>query len=148
MFNLCMSTLFLTPKLSFGVFTSWWQLSDAIALPLACVRLHVVPPCARAARAAYMATLLLLARAARPEARYAWSLAQSAARGSPPLRAPTRRGLRWVAYTPFLLWVLQCDSRYWARCGFTACVMGQADAANVEPSPHRVPLLGQASHTQ
>lgn len=86
LFNMLMSTLFLVPKLYLGVFTSWWQVSDAIAMPLA-----------------------------------------------------------WIAYTPFLLWVLQCDSQYWARCGFTACVMGDAAAATNGPAPHRVPLLAQRS---
>ena len=51
--------------------------------------------------------------------------------------------LAWIAYTPFLLYVLQCDSRYWARCGFTACVLGDATACQSDAPPHRVPLLSQ-----
>ena len=32
--------------------------------------------------------------------------------------------LTWMAYVPFLIFVLERDSRYWARCGFSACVLG------------------------
>lgn len=48
----------------------------------------------------------------------------------------------WLAYTPFLTWVLLRDSRYWSSCGFTACLMGDATAGASNPMPpHRVPLL-------
>ena len=49
--------------------------------------------------------------------------------------------LAWIAYTPFLTWVLVRDSRYWSRCGFTACLMGDASASHAASPPHRVPLL-------
>jgi hypothetical protein len=32
--------------------------------------------------------------------------------------------LTFVAYVPFLISILERDSRYWARCGFSACVLG------------------------
>lgn len=53
--------------------------------------------------------------------------------------------LAWIAYTPFLTWVLARDSRYWSRCGFTACLMGDATAGRVATAPHRVPLLAARS---
>ena len=53
--------------------------------------------------------------------------------------------LAWIAYTPFLTWVLSRDSRYWSRCGFTACLMGDATAGRVASAPHRVPLLAARS---
>ena len=53
--------------------------------------------------------------------------------------------LAWIAYTPFLTWVLARDSRYWSRCGFTACLMGDATAGRVASAPHRVPLLAARS---
>lgn len=31
--------------------------------------------------------------------------------------------LLWVVYVPFLIWVLQRDSGYWARAGFMACIV-------------------------
>ena len=49
--------------------------------------------------------------------------------------------LAWIAYTPFLTWVLLRDSHYWSRCGFTACLMGDAAAGASAAPPHRVPLL-------
>ena len=46
---------------------------------------------------------------------------------------------------PFLTFVLVRDSRYWSRCGFTACLMGDASAGSATAPPHRVPLLTQRS---
>jgi len=31
--------------------------------------------------------------------------------------------LTWVAYVPFLIFVLERDSAYWASAGFSACVL-------------------------
>ena len=49
--------------------------------------------------------------------------------------------LAWIAYTPFLTWILLRDSLYWSRSGFTACLMGDAAAGTNQAPPHRVPLL-------
>ena len=53
--------------------------------------------------------------------------------------------LAWVAYVPFLLWVLQRDSRFWVSSGFTACLLGNASGSEAEL--HRVPLLAQRAST-
>ena len=50
--------------------------------------------------------------------------------------------LAWLLYVPFLAHVLQRDSAFWLRCGFTACVLGdRAAGAAGNHTPHRVPLL-------
>ena len=86
LFNLAMASLFLVPRLVFGVFTPAWLATDLVATPLA-----------------------------------------------------------WVAYVPFLLWVLQRDSRFWVSSGFTACLLGNAGGSEAEL--HRVPLLAQRAST-
>ena len=61
--------------------------------------------------------------------------------------------LAWLVYVPFLAWVLQRDSAFWLRCGFTACVLGDRTANNGAAdggdgqyaTPHRVPLLSRVS---
>ena len=61
--------------------------------------------------------------------------------------------LAWLLYVPFLAWVLQRDSAFWLRCGFTACVLGdrgvsdeQSGAASLQL--HRVPLLARRASSE